>query len=171
MKKLLLALGLSTAITAFPTMAQEAAWDANADGELSVEEFSTGFADTGLYSEWDADGSGSLEVSELREGFYNIHDDNGDGIISEEEWDDGVFETDFQEWDENGDAQLDQEEFTNVFEGTVGDWDAEGDGNLTENEFSEGVFDTYNLDDDEVLTADEFGSLPGDLGEEGWFDF
>lgn len=77
------------------------------------------------------------------------------------------------EWDEDGDGVLTEEEFeqgwgeTEVF----GDWDTDGDGILTEGEYRAGVFNTYDADGDGELDEEELGHLEDDLGEDGFWDW
>ena len=61
-------------------------WDADGSGDISSEEFDTGFDDEGLYSDWDSDGDGALSEDEYGEGVYSSYDEDEDGAWSEEEY-------------------------------------------------------------------------------------
>lgn len=76
-------------LTAAPLLAQDMSeWDANADGVIDQEEFTTGWNDVGAYGEWDADGDGSLTEEEFNAGLYNGYDADDSGAIEEPEFGD-----------------------------------------------------------------------------------
>ncbi|MEF2554288.1 hypothetical protein VQ042_23695 [Aurantimonas sp. A2-1-M11] len=78
----------------------------------------------------------------------------------------------FSDWDADGNAGINQEEFNTGFgEGGVYDsWDADGDGALTEDEFNAGVYGGYDRDDSGVIEEPEYGDVGDDLGDGGFFD-
>ena len=61
-------------------------WDADGSGDVSFDEWDTGFDDEGLYSDWDADGDGALSEDEWGEGVYGLYDEDDDGAWTEEEY-------------------------------------------------------------------------------------
>lgn len=61
-------------------------WDADQSGDISQDEWDTGFEDEGLYSDWDADGDGALNEDEFGTGIFNTYDRDGDGVWNEEEY-------------------------------------------------------------------------------------
>ncbi len=67
-------------------------WDADGDGQLTEQEFNTGFENNGLYDDWDANGDGSLSEDEFGSGLYDSWDANDDGWLSDDEWDSGFWD-------------------------------------------------------------------------------
>ena len=57
------------------------------DGEpgLSMDEFNEGYDASGDYDRFDADGDGMLSREEFNEGMFARHDRDGDGTLNEEE--------------------------------------------------------------------------------------
>lgn len=49
-------------------------------------------------------------------------------------------------------------------------WDADGDGLLDEDEFNEGVFSSYDDNENDTLDEPEYGDYNDDLGDEGFWD-
>lgn len=80
---------------------------------------------------------------------------------------------DFQEeWDSDGDGALSEEEFNTGFSegGAYDAWDADDDGMLTEDEFNFGVFGGYDDDESGVIEEPELGDAGDDIGDGGLFD-
>lgn len=115
------------------------------------------------FDTWDANADAGLDMEEFGTGFgeagtYGTWDTDSDECITSAEFNAGIGEN----------TEAFEEQFG---ADTYGEWDANADDCLDENEFTEGVYSSYDVDDDKILTPDEFGARPGDLGEEGWFDF
>jgi hypothetical protein len=76
-------------LTATPLLAQDMGeWDADGDGLVNQEEFTTGWNDVGTYGEWDADGDGSLTEDEFNAGVFDGYDADDSGGIEEPEFGD-----------------------------------------------------------------------------------
>lgn len=75
-------------------------------------------------------------------------------------------------WDTDGDGALSEEEFNTGFgeAGVYGSWDADGDGALTEEEFNAGAFGGYDDDESGVIEEPELGDVGDDIGDGGLFD-
>lgn len=97
--KLIGGVALATALAGGTTVYAEendfAGWDTDTSGDISSEEWDTGFDDEGVYSEWDSDGDGSLTEDEYGEGIYGGYDEDGDGALNEEEF--GAYQEDEEE--------------------------------------------------------------------------
>ena len=115
-------------------------WDSNMDGTLDDREF----YDT-TFNRLDADMDGNLGELEWNEGFDNVYgdylgtrdmdqfDENGDRMISGEEYYNGFSESDFySSYDSNRDSSIDADEFN---ESVFNNWDENGDGTLDNSEF------------------------------------
>lgn len=77
-------------MTAAPAVAQEnyTDWDSDGSEALEMEEFNTGFGDSGIFDDWDLDDDGALSEDEFGEGVYNGYDVNDDGVLDEPEFGD-----------------------------------------------------------------------------------
>lgn len=65
-------------------------FDADGNGEIDAEEFSTAFSETGAFDTFDADDSDSISLSELVEGLFDLFDGNANGALDETEFNDGI---------------------------------------------------------------------------------
>lgn len=146
-------------------------WDGDGNLELTEREFTTRATELGLYDEWDVDNDDLLDEDELYGGLYDTWDLDGDGLIGEDEFGESVerwfteTDYDFAAWDADDDGFLDEDEFraaiaeTGLYDTWIGD--AEGIG---EEQFYSGYYEVADLDDDDVLTEDEFGWFEDTLG-------
>lgn len=94
----------------------------------------------------DADESNSLDREEYledfyRQGYFNLWDRDGDGRISQQEWQKGLDDyysayayqdTEFDDWNLNGDDFIDEEELAN---GVFTIYDTDGDGEIEKAEY------------------------------------
>ena len=110
-------------------------------------------------------------------------DEDGDGIISEQEFGTGFGETGvYGEWDANDDQALSEDEFnagigenedefgTTFGENAFSEWDEDGDSALSEDEFAGGVYAGYNEDESEGIEEPEYSDLGDDMGDGGFWD-
>ncbi|TFL16010.1 EF-hand domain-containing protein [Jannaschia formosa] len=81
------------------------------------------------------------------------------------------------DWDSDGDGIVNEEEFNEGWNSQWSDgesafdtWDGDGDGMLSEDEFNSGVFNSYDADDSGVIEEPEFGDVGDDLGDGGFWD-
>ena len=65
-------------------------FDADGNGEIEAEEFSTAFSETGAFDTFDADDSDSISLVELVEGLFDLFDGNANGALDETEFNDGI---------------------------------------------------------------------------------
>lgn len=61
-------------------------WDTDTNQELSQDEWTQGFGETGIFDDWDANDDGMLEEDEFHEGVYSAYDQNDDDILDEDEF-------------------------------------------------------------------------------------
>ncbi len=106
---------------------------------------------------------------------FSEWDSDGDGAISEEEFNTGFGENEaFNTWDANDDGGLDETEFGTGFGdrevGEFSEWDESGDGLVDNEEFNAGVYGNYDADDSGVIEEPEFGDMGDDIGDGGLFD-
>ena len=98
-------------------------WDMDANAELTEDEFGTGFRTGTWWNDWDLDDDTYLSEEEYNSafaneawydaGFYNTWDADGDGSLSQDEWEAGLF----GEWDANDDTFLAEDEYdTGLFD-------------------------------------------------------
>lgn len=66
-------------------------WDTDDEVGISEDEWGTGFGESGVYDTWDAD-DGLLSEDEFNSGVFGSYDANDDGTIDETEF--GVYEDD-----------------------------------------------------------------------------
>lgn len=66
-------------------------YDENESGIIEEGEFTDSFGETGLFEEFDTSGDGdTLSRTELAQGLFELIDDDGNGALSESEFNDGV---------------------------------------------------------------------------------
>ncbi|MBN1240647.1 MAG: hypothetical protein JXB36_19245 [Gammaproteobacteria bacterium] len=84
------------------------------------------------------------------------------GVVAQDAW---------EEWDADGDG-IGVDEWNEGFgeRGVFDDWDADRDGLLSEDEFNEGVFDSYDQNDNETIEESELGDVGDDMGDGGFWD-
>jgi hypothetical protein len=137
--------------------------DIDQDGnlELSESEFSPAASD--LFAEWDANRDQVIGEDEFYSGLYDTWDADGDGELTEAEFDDGwntwfsdMDQPDYGGLDSDGDGLLTENEFAQGFGQTqvYSEWTA--DGELSEDQFSSGLYDVYDIDDDDLITEAEY---------------
>ncbi|PRY12269.1 hypothetical protein CLV24_10812 [Pontibacter ummariensis] len=68
-------------------------WDTSADGTLDENEFNASFANSNYYNEWDVDGDKLINDREFSDGVFNVWDDNRDGVLDDREY--GAYNTYF----------------------------------------------------------------------------
>ncbi|MEI4263644.1 hypothetical protein [Roseovarius sp. D0-M9] len=147
-------------------------WDNDGNLELSSREFQTGFAETGTFDAWDRDGDAGLNEGEFATGMFADWDTDNDLEITEEEYDIGAerwygadYNTPYTDWDADGSGNIDRTEFGAAWDNDYyTQWDADGDSLLSEDEYSTGIYNSADLDADQVITVEEEGWF------EGWFD-
>lgn len=99
-----------------------AAWDADGDGLLDAQEFSTGLDERAIFASWDVDDDGGIDAQELDtalmrigwspdpnpgERYLSEWDLDGDGMLSDAELGQGLYEA----WDEDDDGDIGVDEF------------------------------------------------------------
>lgn len=116
-------------------------FDANDDGDITEEEWEQSFdvenVYDGWYDAWDVNDDGVLDSNEFSAGLYDYYDANDNGVFDE------------QEWDKNFD--LDR-----THNSRYAGWDINNDGTLDEQEFSSGMFERYDANDNDTVTAEEW---------------
>ena len=165
-----LAAAATAALLAAPASAQMFGQDAGSD--LEYEQFQTGLGSSGYYDAWDANDDANLSEGEFGTGVYADWDANNDRQITEEEfaqgskrWFGNDFDTAFNDWDADSDGVIDQQDFGENWDSDYyAQWDQNQDSMIDENEFSTGLYNTADLNQDQVITIDEEGWF------EGWFD-
>jgi len=92
-----------TVLVALPAHAdRQTDWDLNKDGNISVDEFVTGWGDEGVFYRSDTDRDGRLSNTELNDPDFNTLDVNRDGVVTEDEFAGGTF----NRYDVNRDGML-----------------------------------------------------------------
>lgn len=126
------------------------------------EAYYTTFTNTTYYEDWDLNDDGLLSEEEFRTSFYETFDTDNDGRISQSEWtsavsDFGVNAADWTAWDTDGDGFIDMAEFTTSFSqvGWYDTWDLDDDAMITEREYTAGVFRIWDENDNNVLDETE----------------
>lgn len=117
----------------------------------------------GYFDDWDVNDDEILDNDELSDGLYDTWDNNSDGIIDNDEWNYGFndeFSEDYNEfgdWDADGNGEIDNTEFTDVYEnsGLYDNWNTNEEAGIDENESAEGIFSVFDGDNDGFLGKDE----------------
>lgn len=82
------AAALALALTATAGSAQEATTfdiDRDAEGRAAFENFNASFDGTGIYDAWDADADGMLSRDEFNRGVFGYYDADDDDYLNDEE--------------------------------------------------------------------------------------
>ncbi|MDZ7923390.1 MAG: hypothetical protein U5M23_04885 [Marinagarivorans sp.] len=97
-------------------------------------------ADQWLMAKYDSNGDSAItaeEISQKRERMFSAMDDDGDGIVSLDEYElldvkkrALIVKSRFAKLDKNGDGQLTDDEYVGYY-GSFGAFDLDGDGNIT----------------------------------------
>ena len=95
MWKILTAASTALVLIASPALAEWDQWDANDDAVVDESEFAAGFGEEGVYGEWDEDGDGALSEDEFNAGVYGMYDEDDSGDWNEEEYNDYEEEDDW----------------------------------------------------------------------------
>ena len=112
------------------------------------------------FSDWDADGNGALSQEEWNtgwenEGAFDTWDSDDDGLLSQNEFETGIGD---------GEAFADNDDFGYDL------WDTDGDGLLDSDEVNEGFYNTYDENSDNVIEEPEYDDFGDDMGDAGAFD-
>lgn len=147
--------------------------DADEDAYLEVDEISLWFDEAGILERWDVDRDSLVSRQEVLAHSFGLWDRDGDHALTEVEWQRGVdqwFPGDaepivFADWDDDGDSELDADEFNESFDVSVlGELWIE---DLDRAVFKNAYFELYDLNDDgrvsrlEWDAALEFHGVPG----------
>ena len=141
-------------------------WDVNNDEYLDETEFRTIYSEGAFYDDWDADDDGLLSDNELNEGIFNTYDADNDGILNNEEYDawntawGGDYDY-YDAWDVNNDDVLDYDEYyAGIGEaGVYNDWDVDNDGLFSEDEVYDGLYTTWDADADGRIANEEYETI------------
>jgi len=142
-------------------------WDANQNSGIDDQEFEQAFTTSPYYDDWNQDDNREVSQEEFSQGFFNVIDKNDDGLLSNEEWQQGkeayfsdvaVDDTEELSWDQNGDQQVQPEEFQSALNELdyYRQWDEDSDGKLSEPEVAQGVFAMWDTDGNGVIEANEY---------------
>lgn len=133
------------------------------DGLFDGNKFSTAFTGTNYYEDWDLNDDNYLDENEFNESYYDVWDTNNDGILDENEWNEdteafGLKNETWANWDTDKNKQVDKNEFQAAFKNNnyYSTWDADRNNQLTEREFSDGLFSTWDDNDDGFVERDRY---------------
>jgi hypothetical protein len=122
---------LIAAVLVFPALAQVENWNTNADAVVDRGEYRGAMTGFGFFDKWDT---------------------NGDDMLSEQEFEAGM---------EQSNIAFVQRFGRNIHPS----WDTDDDGLLHEDEMYDGAFDSYDSDRNEMLEEPELGNIADDLGD------
>lgn len=141
-------------------------FDTNSDDTVDREEFNQGYGNN--FSQWDRNQDGTLDDREFYETTFNRMDEDGDGMLSQNEWENGydnlysdyVGTSDYSLYDEDGDEMISSEEFYMGMSDSdyYNTYDTNRDGSIDQTELSDTVFDTWDENGDGVIDRTEYDS-------------
>lgn len=139
--------------------------DANGDSYLDNDEISEGADATGVFEAWDADADSEIDADELAGNAFELWDRDGNGKVSEEEWETATElwypeEPDFAVFadaDGDGDSEVDADEFAESLDlSALGEeWAATP---LDQTTFKRAYFGLYDTDGDGRVSEEEWAS-------------
>lgn len=142
-------------------------YDRNDDSLWELDEFGAAYNED--WTTWDSDADGYLDDNEFYDTSYGWVDEDDDGLIDEKEWNNGYNNLygdygtvgDFGEYDLNDDDYLDENEWSAGWGDSdwFNDYDANDDELVDNNEWDEGIFDTWDDNDDGFWNDDEFDTF------------
>lgn len=129
--------------------------DSNGDSYLDADEIAETRDGDVWFDSWDADADSELDPDEIAGNAFELWDADGNGTVSETEWQDATelwypedaTVTVFSDWDGDGDSELDTDEFTERFDASLlgESWST---GTIDESTFENAYFELYDADDD-----------------------
>jgi hypothetical protein len=142
------------------------------ESDLDYDRFNAGLTESGMYDAWDADADAQLTEGEFATGVFSDWDRDNDMMISEEEyglgsgrWYGPEYQTAFTDYDADQSGFIEREEFGAGWDGGVfGGWDEDASGALSADEWGTGLYQSADLDQNQVISIEEEGWF------EGWFD-
>jgi len=155
-----------------PTTTAFGQWDINQDQSLQRDEFNGWSTDEGVFDDWIGDEGFDREA--FRENVREAWDVDGDGSITEQEWQAGTQALypnaqvgTYVDWDVDGDGALTQEEMAAADERVdiQGQLDANGDGTVDQRDLGDFFFEVFDANDDGQLDTTEW-----EVGRSTWFD-
>lgn len=140
-------------------------WDADNDGLIERNEFTSVFVDE-YFSVWNSDDQqGLIEEGFFKESYAGLDTDN-DGFLSDEEWllgfnyfyDDYILEEEYAFVDVNNDGSISYNEFYDVIYDTemFTDIDLDADNYITEYELANYVFENWDFNNSGALSKSEY---------------
>lgn len=132
--------------------------DVSGDAQLDQSDI----LNAGIFNAFDTDADGSVSASEFANHVFTRLDTDLSGSLSETELS-GVSswgsDLTMSEFDADGDGEVSQEDFTQLYD--VSTFDTDADGNVTDVEFADAVITMADTNNDGVISEDEFGPYQG----------
>ncbi len=143
-----------------------AEWDVDHSDSLDRTEFDAWWKAVRARTVWSVDDAPGLTRDQFEHRVFKKWDRNGDGLITESEWREGVDliwgrpQGTWSDWDRNGDAQLDFEEVKDGLEqrGLYEQVDTNGDGVIDDKELAAWLFNVFDADRDGKIDRTEWES-------------
>lgn len=136
--------------------------DASGDSYLDADEVAEWVDDAGLFAAWDIDSDSELDRDEITGNAFELWDADDNGTVSEQEWEDGVelwypdvAPVVFSDLDNDGDSEIDVDEFSERIDlSPAGEsWTADS---FDEETFRAAYFELYDSDNDGRVTEIEW---------------
>ena len=137
-------------------------YDVNRDGTLDRDEYGASWERERAFDYWDSDDDGLIENEEYTSGVRERYDYDGNQMIDRTEWDrPSPWSAElgpYEDYDMNQDDNIDEAEWDKrggsfAYENT---YDRDQDGYLNEEEYIDMTYDSSDLNQDGVLSDDEF---------------
>ncbi len=139
-------------------------FDKNMDEKWDNEEFKNFFESN--FSEFDTDNDGNLDANEFYAINFRYVDKDNDKTVSPEEWNEGynylygTYESDFDIFDADKDGILDTDEWNIGLADSewFNDFDENDDGKISAEEWENGLFESWDDNQDGFIDNDEYTS-------------
>ena len=145
--------------------------DADGDSYLDGDEIRESADATDAFDAWNADADSELDPDQIAGNAFRLWDRDGNGRLSQQEWDTGVdlwYPEDadvvvFNDVDGDGDSELDADEFRERFDiSALGE--AWRRGGLDKSQFKTAFFGLFDTDDDGRVSKEEWEFGPSAFG-------
>ena len=143
-------------------------WDDDTDGKIELHEFVDNFVEY-HYADVDVTNDYGLDDEDFFHYTYDFMDEDGDGLVNDEEWDyaynylysDFLINDGIVYYDLDNDGYISYTEFYDTMYDTdfYSVWDVDNDLYISEYELANAIFDNWDINNSGTLSKGEYANL------------